>query len=68
VEQIDEGQIRLSGQRIDGLKPYQIFHEGIGRTFQVIRVCPELTALEHLLVVTTNDYAAARPCRSSSTT
>jgi len=60
VEQIDAGQIRLRGQRIDGLRPHQIFHLGIGRTFQVIRVFPELTALENLLVVTTGDYAAAR--------
>jgi ABC-type branched-subunit amino acid transport system ATPase component len=60
VEQIDGGQIRFKGRRIDGLKPHQVFHQGIGRTFQVIRVFPELTALENLLVVTTNDYAAAR--------
>jgi len=60
VEQIDGGQIRFKGRRIDGLKPHQVFHHGIGRTFQVIRVFPELTALENLLVVTTNDYAVAR--------
>ncbi|HEX6775094.1 MAG TPA: ABC transporter ATP-binding protein [Methylomirabilota bacterium] len=60
VELIDGGQIRFKGRRIDGLKPHQVFHQGIGRTFQVIHVFPELTALENLLVVTTNDYAAAR--------
>ena len=60
VERIDEGQIRFKGRRLDGLKPHRVFHEGIGRTFQVIRVFPELTALENLLVVTTNDYVAAR--------
>jgi len=60
VEQIDGGQIRFKGRRIDGLKPHQVFHQGIGRTFQVIRVFPELTALENLLVVTTNDYEVAR--------
>ncbi len=60
VEAIDGGEIRFKGRRIDGLKPHQVFHQGIGRTFQVIRVFPELTALENLLVVTTNDYAAAR--------
>jgi ABC-type branched-subunit amino acid transport system ATPase component len=60
VEHIDGGQIRFKGRRIDGLKPHQVFHQGIGRTFQVIRVFPELTALENLLVVTTNDYGAAR--------
>ena len=60
VERIDGGQIRFKGRRLDGLKPHRVFHEGIGRTFQVIRVFPELTALENLLVVTTNDYVAAR--------
>src|SRR5215475_1689706 len=60
VEKRDDGEIRFKGHRLDGLKPHQVFHEGIGRTFQVIRVFPELTALENLLVVTTNDYAAAR--------
>src|SRR6266849_9393947 len=60
VETRDEGAIRFKGQRIDGLKPHQIFHLGVGRTFQVIRVFPELTALENLLVVTTGYYAQAR--------
>jgi ABC-type branched-subunit amino acid transport system ATPase component len=32
----------------------------MGRTFQVIRVFPELTALENLLVVTTSGYEEAR--------
>ena len=47
----DEGEIRYKGERIDGLKPYQVAQRGIGRTFQIIRVFPELTALENLLVV-----------------
>ena len=59
VERCDAGQIRFKGKRIDRLKSHQVFHEGIGRTFQIIRVFPELTALENLLVVTTNDYPAA---------
>ena len=60
VDQADEGQIRFKGQRIERLQPHQIFHLGIGRTFQVIRVFPELTALENLVVVTMGDYAQAR--------
>jgi len=59
VDQADEGEILFKGWRIDGLRPHQIFHLGMGRTFQVIRVFPELTALENLLVVTTAGYAAA---------
>ena len=51
IEERDEGTIQFKGERIDGLKPFQIAGRGIGRTFQVIRVFPELTALENLLVV-----------------
>ena len=60
VDHVDEGEILLNGRRVDRLKPHQIFHRGVGRTFQVIRVFSELTALENLLVVTTADYADAR--------
>jgi ABC-type branched-subunit amino acid transport system ATPase component len=59
VERRDSGEIRLDGNRIDGLKPYQIARRGVGRTFQVIRVFPELTALENLLVVTRGSRAQA---------
>jgi branched-chain amino acid transport system ATP-binding protein len=51
IERRDTGIIRFKGERIDGLKPYQVAQRGIGRTFQIIRVFPELTALENLLVV-----------------
>jgi ABC-type branched-subunit amino acid transport system ATPase component len=60
IERRDGGAIGFKGRRIDGLKPHQVFHRGIGRTFQVIRVFPELTALENLLVVTSGDYARSR--------
>jgi len=60
IEASDSGAVGFKGRRIDGLKPHQIFHRGIGRTFQIIRVFPELTALENLLVVTTGDFAPAR--------
>src|SRR5262249_59354808 len=52
IERLDAGRVSFRGERIDGLKPWQIARRGIGRTFQVIRVFPELTALENLLVVT----------------
>ncbi len=52
MERLDGGVVRLAGERIDGLKPFQVAARGVGRTFQVIRVFPELTALENLLVVT----------------
>ncbi len=60
VERRDAGRIVLDGERIDALKPYQIARRGVGRTFQMIRVFPELTALENLLVVTTGPRRAAQ--------
>ncbi|MGH7775139.1 MAG: ABC transporter ATP-binding protein [Candidatus Binatia bacterium] len=59
LEPRDDGEIRYKGERIDGLKPHQVARCGIGRTFQIIRVFPELTALENLLVVTWEPFEAA---------
>lgn len=60
LEPRDHGEIRYKGERIDGLKPHQVARRGIGRTFQIIRVFPELTALENLLVVTREPFGVAR--------
>lgn len=60
LAQRDEGEIHFKNERIDGLKPYQVAHRGIGRTFQIIRVFPELTALENLLVVTREAFDVAQ--------
>src|SRR5712664_4552599 len=59
IERLDAGRVTFRGARIDGRKPWQIARRGIGRTFQIIRVFPELTALENLLVVTRGAYAEA---------
>ena len=59
LEPRDAGEIRFRGERIDGLKPYQVARRGIGRTFQIIRVFPELSALENLMVVTRGPLSAA---------
>jgi ABC-type branched-subunit amino acid transport system ATPase component len=59
LERLDAGRVTLGGERIDGLKPHQVANRGVGRTFQVIRVFPELTALENLLVVTRGPRADA---------
>src|SRR5262249_10322232 len=60
VARRDEGAIRFRRHRIDRMAPHRIFPLGMGRTFQVIRVFPELTALENLLVVTTTPFEQAR--------
>jgi ABC-type branched-subunit amino acid transport system ATPase component len=56
VERGDEGEIHLNGKRIDHLPPHKVTRKGIGRTFQMITVFPELTALENLLVVARQDW------------
>jgi ABC-type branched-subunit amino acid transport system ATPase component len=59
IERRDEGEVYFQEQRIDGLKPHQVALRGVGRTFQIIRVFPELTALENLLVVSRGERHAA---------
>jgi branched-chain amino acid transport system ATP-binding protein len=44
------GQIRFLGQQVTGRKKYQITLMGIARTFQNIRLFPEMTALENVMV------------------
>jgi ABC-type branched-subunit amino acid transport system ATPase component len=59
LERRDAGTIRVRGHRVDGLPAHRIAALGVGRTFQLIRVFPELTALENLLVVSRGDRDAA---------
>ena len=59
LERPDAGTIFFGGTRIDGWKPHRVAQRGVGRTFQVIRVFPELTALENLMVVTRGARAEA---------
>jgi branched-chain amino acid transport system ATP-binding protein len=44
------GEIRFQGQRLAGQKRHQITKLGIARTFQNIRLFPEMTALENVQV------------------
>jgi neutral amino acid transport system ATP-binding protein len=46
----DSGDVRFNGQSIAGLGPNRIYGLGIGRTFQLARIFPRLTALENMLV------------------
>ena len=45
-----EGEISLNGEKITGLKTWEISLKGIARTFQVVRIFHKLTTLENLLV------------------
>ncbi|MFQ5830685.1 MAG: ABC transporter ATP-binding protein [Candidatus Methylomirabilia bacterium] len=47
----DAGEIHFKGEKTTRLPPYKICRRGIGRTFQVIRVFPEMTVLDNMIVV-----------------
>jgi len=46
----EEGEVLLNGNSIVGLSPDRIVHKGIARTYQNIRLFPNLTALENVMV------------------
>ena len=46
----DTGTVTFRSRRIDRLGPDRIYELGIGRTFQLARIFPRLTALENMLV------------------
>jgi branched-chain amino acid transport system ATP-binding protein len=45
----DAGLVELCGQNLSGLAPHQVCHAGLARTFQNIRLFPEMTVLENVL-------------------
>jgi len=54
----DKGEILLAGERIHGLASHQIAALGVARTFQNIRLFPNMTAIENVMV--------GRHCRTKS--
>ena len=55
------GEVRFDGERITGKKPHQINRIGIARTFQNIRLFPEMTALENVMVGTDSQHLTSVP-------
>jgi branched-chain amino acid transport system ATP-binding protein len=46
----EEGQILFQGEKITGLKPYQVARLGVARTHQIVQPLEELTVLENVMV------------------
>ena len=42
------GEFHLHGQRIDGLKPFEINRQGLSRSFQITNIFPKLSVFENL--------------------
>jgi branched-chain amino acid transport system ATP-binding protein len=57
----DAGQIRLGGERIDGLPPHRVAGRGLGRTFQIPRPLGRMTVLDNLLVYGRDQVGEALP-------
>jgi branched-chain amino acid transport system ATP-binding protein len=47
----DSGRIIFDGADVTGLKPHELFHRGMLRTFQIAHEFSNMTALENLMVV-----------------
>jgi ABC-type branched-subunit amino acid transport system ATPase component/ABC-type branched-subunit amino acid transport system permease subunit len=45
----DAGEVWFDGARIDRKPPWQRAHRGLGRTFQITRLFPEMTVLENVV-------------------
>ncbi len=56
-----QGDIVLDGHRITGRKPHRIAEAGIARTFQNIRLFPNMTAHENVAVGTDARHATSVP-------
>jgi branched-chain amino acid transport system ATP-binding protein len=50
VYQPTSGEVRFEGNVLAGRKPHQITQLGVARTFQNIRLFPEMSALENVMV------------------
>ncbi len=47
----DAGQVLLGGEDVTGLRPHELFHRGLLRTFQIAHEFPTLTVRENLMTV-----------------
>jgi branched-chain amino acid transport system ATP-binding protein len=65
LQKPSSGSIRLNGHEIGGLRPDQICHRGIARTFQTASFLPGLTMRENVRLAAEFREAAKRKARGS---
>ncbi|MNL36243.1 Lipopolysaccharide export system ATP-binding protein LptB [compost metagenome] len=52
VYQPTSGEVFLEGESLKGLKPFEICHRGMARTFQNIRLFKNLSVMDNVLIAT----------------
>ena len=56
----DAGEVRLSGERIDRLRPHEITARGVARTFQTPKLFGSMTVLENVLLPALTELSRGR--------
>lgn len=51
VHKPTSGRVTMAGEDITGLKPHELFHKGLLRTFQIAHEFPTMTVRENLMMV-----------------
>jgi branched-chain amino acid transport system ATP-binding protein len=46
----NRGSVQFKGKDLVGLKPHRVCRRGVARTFQLVQICPTMTALENVMV------------------
>lgn len=61
IYKASRGEVFLSGENITRLRPFQVYQNGISRTYQSSRLCWDLSVADNLLsgIYTSQDYSLA---------
>ena len=52
----DSGRLIFEGRNITGMPPYQLFHRGISRTFQITNILTNLSVLQNVQITLLSKY------------
>jgi len=62
----DSGTIKYKGEKISGLKPYDVCKKGIARTFQIAKPFLNITVLENVVVGAFSNKKGLKKARNAS--
>jgi branched-chain amino acid transport system ATP-binding protein len=62
----DDGRVLFNGHEITNFRPHAICKKGVARTFQIVKVFGEMTALENVLVGAFNRYDSGEAAKKKA--